>query len=54
MHMELVFDLMTKAFIAVLRRFSSRKGKLSELHSDNGTDFIGERNELLKQQLTKV
>lgn len=48
-HLELVSDLSTAAFIAALRRFVSRRGVISEISSDNGTNFKGASNEL--QQL---
>ncbi|XP_055623690.1 uncharacterized protein LOC129767094 [Toxorhynchites rutilus septentrionalis] len=51
-HLELVGDLSTAAFIAALRRFISRRGKVQELHSDNATNFKGTANEL--QQLYKM
>ncbi|XP_055911959.1 uncharacterized protein LOC129945983 [Eupeodes corollae] len=42
-HLELVSDLTTDAFIAALRRFVSRRGKCSNIYSDNGTNFHGAR-----------
>ncbi|XP_011883889.1 PREDICTED: uncharacterized protein LOC105571032 [Vollenhovia emeryi] len=52
-HLELVSDLKsylnyltTEAFLAVLRRFFSRRGKANLLMSDNATNFVGARNEL--------
>ena len=45
-HIELVSDLTTEAFLAALRRFVSRRGLPAEIHSDNGTNFIGARNDL--------
>ncbi|XP_062539042.1 uncharacterized protein LOC134207338 [Armigeres subalbatus] len=43
-HLELVCDLSTDAFIAALRRFIARRGLPSEIHSDNGTNFQGAKN----------
>ena len=43
-HLEVVSELSTKAFIAALDRFISRRGKCSTIHSDHGTNFIGARN----------
>ena len=40
-HLELVSDLTSEAFIATLRRFISRCGKPSLTWSDNGTNFVG-------------
>ncbi|XP_058840879.1 uncharacterized protein LOC131696352 [Topomyia yanbarensis] len=45
-HIELVSDLSTPAFIAALRRFVARRGRICELHSDNGTAFKGAANKL--------
>ena len=45
-HIELVDDLTSEAFIAALRRFIARRGLCSTIHSDNGTNFIGANNEL--------
>lgn len=50
-HLELVSDLTKEAFIASLRRFVSRRGRPAEIHSDNGTNFVGANNEL--QELSK-
>lgn len=40
-HLELVSDLSTEAFILALRRFMSRRGKPREIFCDNGTNFVG-------------
>nr|XP_033199424.1 uncharacterized protein LOC117161785 [Bombus vancouverensis nearcticus] len=45
-HIELVDDLTSEAFIAALRRFIARRGYCSTIHSDNGTNFRGASNEL--------
>lgn len=47
-HLELVSDLTTDAFLAALQRFVSRRGIVSEMHSDNATNFYGTNNELHK------
>lgn len=41
LHLELVSDLTTSAFLAALRRFISRRGRVSVIHSDCGTNFVG-------------
>ena len=47
-HLEAASELTTKAFIATLRRFVSRRGCPSLIISDNGTNFIGAHKELEK------
>ncbi|XP_018395971.1 PREDICTED: uncharacterized protein LOC108774377 [Cyphomyrmex costatus] len=39
LHLELVSDLTSEAFIAALRRFSARRGKPAHMYSDNGTNL---------------
>ena len=43
-HLELVSELTVEAFIAALRRFIARRGKPSDIYSDNGRNFIGARS----------
>ena len=45
-HLELVSDLTSEAFIAALRRFIARRGYPSLLWSDHGTNFVGANREL--------
>ena len=45
-HLEVLPDLTTDAFINALRRFISRRGKPRRLVSDNGTNFVGAVREL--------
>ncbi|GBM55270.1 hypothetical protein AVEN_272341-1 [Araneus ventricosus] len=47
-HLEIVNSLSTEAFIGALKRFISRRGRPSDIFSDNGTNFVGANNELLK------
>ncbi|CAI6366874.1 unnamed protein product [Macrosiphum euphorbiae] len=49
-HLELVSDLTSVTFLAALRRFISRRGRPIQIHSDNGTNFIG-ANRLLGEFL---
>ena len=46
LHLELVSDATTDAFLAALRRFALRRGKPANIYSDNGTNFVGANNEL--------
>ncbi|XP_037813119.1 uncharacterized protein LOC119604511 [Lucilia sericata] len=45
-HMEVVMDLTTIAFIAALKRFIARRGKCNTIYSDNATNFVGANKEL--------
>lgn len=45
-HIELVSDLTSNAFIGALKRFVSRRGKRKCMYSDNGTTFIGADKQL--------
>ncbi|XP_051167314.1 uncharacterized protein LOC127285375 [Leptopilina boulardi] len=45
-HLELVNDLSTEAFISCLKRFCSRRGIPKTIKSNNGTNFVGADNEL--------
>ncbi|CAK1586364.1 unnamed protein product [Parnassius mnemosyne] len=47
-HLELISDLTSDAFIAGFKRFVARRGHVSEIWSDNGTNFVGASKELLK------
>ncbi|GFW71555.1 transposable element Tc3 transposase [Trichonephila clavipes] len=47
-HLEIVSDLTTEAFLAALKRFVARRGRPIEIHSDNGRNFVGANNELRK------
>ena len=45
-HLELVSNLTTEAFIRALRRFIARRGKPCLIWSDHGTNFVGAVHEL--------
>ncbi|XP_062703976.1 uncharacterized protein LOC134286381 [Aedes albopictus] len=45
-HMELVSDLSTERFLQALRRFFARRGRCTDIYSDNGTNFVGARNQI--------
>lgn len=47
-HLEVVTDLTTDAFIAALTRFVSRRGLCVQLFSDCGTNYVGADNVLQK------
>jgi len=51
-HLEVVSDLTSSAFIACFRRFVARRGLPSEIRSDCGTNFVGADKEL--RQLHKM
>lgn len=41
MHLELASNLSSEAFIAAFRRFAARRGRISDMYSDCGTNFVG-------------
>ncbi|XP_066596904.1 uncharacterized protein [Prorops nasuta] len=45
-HFEVVSDMTTEGFLAALRRFVSRRGTPDHVYSDNGTNFVGAKNQL--------
>ncbi|XP_017792100.1 PREDICTED: uncharacterized protein LOC108574093 [Habropoda laboriosa] len=45
-HLEVVSDMNTEAFIAALKRFMARRGLCHNIYSDNGTNFVAANNEL--------
>ncbi|XP_066260795.1 uncharacterized protein [Euwallacea similis] len=47
-HIELVKDLSTASFLNALDRFCSRRGKPTDIHSDNGSNFVGANNHFLE------
>ncbi|XP_037033049.1 uncharacterized protein LOC119072036 [Bradysia coprophila] len=49
-HLEAAEDLSTREFIETYKRFVSRRGKPSKMHSDHGSNFVGCTTELTKAQ----
>lgn len=48
LHVELVSDLASHAFLAALRRFIAGRGRCNQIFSDRGTNFVGAKSEILK------
>ncbi|OXA46198.1 Gag-Pol polyprotein [Folsomia candida] len=46
LHLEVVSDLTTEAFLAALKRFIARRGRPTDVYSDCGTNFVGAMNEM--------
>ncbi|XP_063830967.1 uncharacterized protein LOC135080214 [Ostrinia nubilalis] len=51
-HLELVSDMTSQAFLAAFKRFTARRGHCTDIWSDNGTTFVGASKEL--QQLSSI
>ncbi|KAG1929509.1 hypothetical protein F2P79_022940 [Pimephales promelas] len=47
-HLEVLDDLSTDAFLNALRCLIAIRGNVSQLHSDQGTNFMGAKGEFLK------
>jgi len=47
-HLEVVSDLSTDAFLNAFKRFISRRGRPADMYSDNGTNFVGANRQLEK------
>ncbi|GFX68415.1 integrase catalytic domain-containing protein [Trichonephila clavipes] len=47
-HLEIVSDLTTDAFLDILKRFVARRGKCATISSDNAKNFVGPNPELKK------
>jgi len=45
-HIELAADITTETFLSVFKRFISRRGRPTDIYSDNGSNFIGAKREL--------
>lgn len=49
-HLELVTDLSSESFLMAFQRFISRRGLCSDLYSDCGTNFIGAKRILERDE----
>lgn len=47
-HLEVSASLDTDSYINALRRFIARRGQVSKIRSDNGTNFVGAERELAR------
>ncbi|UYV78853.1 hypothetical protein LAZ67_17000006, partial [Cordylochernes scorpioides] len=47
-HIEIVTNSTTEAFLAALRRFIARRGRPAEINTDNATNFVGAYKDLRK------
>ena len=47
-HLELVPDLTSEGFLKALKRFIARRGLPNRIYSDNGTNFVGAKNDLIE------
>ncbi|XP_063636142.1 uncharacterized protein LOC134806751 [Cydia splendana] len=48
-HLELVSELSSSAFLAAFRRFCARRGAPKDMYSDNGTNFVAANRQLQKE-----
>lgn len=48
-HLELVSELSSIAFLSAFKRFCARRGTPRDMYSDNGTNFVGANRILLQQ-----
>lgn len=50
-HIEVVSNLTAESFIAALQRFISRRGMVTNMYSDNATNFVGANHELAELRI---
>lgn len=53
-HIEVVSDMSTPAFVAAYRRFCARRGFPKHMYSDNGTNFVGASKTFTKEAGTQL
>lgn len=53
LHLEIVSDLTSQAFLAAYRRFVNRRGHCQRMYSDRGTNFVGAQK-ILKEEVYKA
>lgn len=53
-HIEVVSEMSTAAFLAAYRRFVSRRGTPANMYSDNGTNFVGASKIIQKTTMLKL
>lgn len=53
LHIDLVSDMSADSFIACFKRFVSKRGKCSDLYSDNGKNFVS-ASKKLRQEFVKL
>ena len=52
-HIEIAASMDTDSFLNALRRFIARRGQVTQLRCDNGTNFVGAEREL-REALTEI
>lgn len=45
-HIELAADLSAETYLSVFKRFISRRGRPTDMYSDNGSNFVGAKREI--------
>ncbi|XP_037047939.1 uncharacterized protein LOC119082532 [Bradysia coprophila] len=52
-HIEFVSDMTSVKFIEAFKRFVARRGQVTDLYSDNGTNFVGADN-ILREHMAEL